>query len=305
MHGPYIAGYEYGSIPAYHHTHFTSFYTSAGSSNKYDDDYIDDEALPLGQHTRSGSATASDSARAGSKALPSVKPLASGASDTLTPAQQRELERESAFQASTGSAAASLTGASSTASGKGKASQPSWNTIAAQSGSNAAQGSASLGKPGSVTNLGQSSNTVVKQQSLGDGESDADMEDYDPRAFAVGSTIDSVTRMTGDIPTTGQAQGWNPRTSGANMGARVQPSMGGEEAYDEDEQGDSRNFMVTRDPTDRNSVVNAQLGRDGQLHQHSTGVNAAGVGVTTSPFCSAVAIVQVYACSHHALSYIS
>lgn len=238
----------------------------------------------------------SDSARAGSKALPSVKPLASGASDILTPAQQRELERESAYQASTGSAAASLTGTTSTASGKAKGSQPSWDTIAAQSDGNTAQGGAStggLGKPGSVSDLGQSSSTG-KQQSLGDIESDADMEDYDPRAFATGSTTDSVTRTAGANPT-GQALGWNPRTSGANTGARVQPSMGGEEAYDElqEEEWDSRNFVATRDPTDPNSVVNAQLGRDAQLHQHSTGVNAAGAGVTRAPSCPAVAVFSL------------
>ena len=274
---------------------------SAGSSTKYDDDYDDDESLLLGQHTRSGSATASDSATAGSKALPNIKPLASGASDTLTPAQQRELERESAYQASTGIAAASLLGTTtSTASGKAKASShPSWATIAGQSDADTAEGGAStagLSKPGSVANLGQSSSTG-KQQSLGDGESDADMEDYDPRAFAIGSTADSVTRTTGDDPT-GQ---WNPRTAGGvNTGVRVQPSMGGEEAYDaqQEGEGDSSNFMATRDPTDPNSVVNAQ---DGQLHQHSTGIGAVGAGVTKSPSCSAVAVFPSVACVHHVL----
>lgn len=223
-----------------------------------------------------------------------MKPLASGASDTLTPAQQRELERESAYQASTGIAAASLTGTTSTASGKTTASShPSWATIAGQSDANTAQEIAStggLGKPEAVAGLGQSS--TGKQQSLGDGESDADMEDYDPRAFAIGSTADLVTRTTGDDPT-GQ---WDPRTSGGgNTGARVQPSMGGEEAYDAqlEEEGDSRGFMATRDPTDPNSVVNAQLGRDGQLHQHSTGVDAAAAGLTRCPSCSAVAVFQV------------
>ena len=249
----------------------------------------DDELLPLGQHTRSGFATGADSAGANSNALPSVKPISAEASDTLTPAQQRELERESAYKASTGSAAAALADTTSSASGKSKASQPSWGAIAGQADANAAQGTGSgvRSKPASVggynSEVDQSS--TVKQQSLGDGESDADMEDYDPRAFATGST-DSVSRAAADYPAdaTGQAQAWNPRTSGASTGSRVQPSMGGEEAYEE--RGGDRDFMVNRDPTDPSSVLGTQQSRGGQLQagsQHRSSVNAAGTGVTIFP----------------------
>ena len=269
--------------------------TCAGGTNNYDDHV--DEIQPLGPHTRSGFATGSESARASSKALPSVGPLSSKASGTLTPAQQRELERESAYEASTGSAAADLIGASSGASGNSKSSQPSWGAIAGRSDAGAAQTGASVvgSKPGAVDELPKSS--IVKQQSMGDGESEADMEDYDPRAFAVGST-DSIKRTAGALPAdpTGQAQAWNPRTSQANTGTRVQPSMGGEEAFEEQEQDrGSRGFVANRDPTDPNSVVSAQQGGGGQLqagHQHSTGVNAAGIGTMSSSFAEQSAVIK-------------
>ena len=258
--------------------------TCAGGTNNYYD--YSDETQSLGQHTRSGFATGSDSARASSKALPSAKPLSSEASGTLTPAQQRELERESAYKASTGGAADGLTGVASTASGRSKTSQPSWGAIASHPDGRAAQTDASAAglEPGSVDELPQSS--TVQQQPLGDGESEADMEDYDSRAFASGSA-DSSKHTAGDFPgdPAGQAQAWNPRTSKAHTGTRVQPSMGGEEALEEqDKEGGSRDFMVNRDPTDPNSVVSAQHGSGGQLQagqQHSTGVNAAGIGMTT------------------------
>lgn len=269
--------------------------TCAGGTNNYHNHV--DEIEPLGPHTRSGFATGSESARASSKALPSTKPLSSEASGTLTPAQQREMERESAYEASTGSAAADLTGVGSTASGNSKSSQPSWGAIAGRSDGGAAQTSASVvgSKPGAVDELPKSSG--VKQQPMGDGESEADMEDYDPRAFAVGST-DSTKRTAGDFPAdpTGQAQAWNPRTSQANTGTRVQPSMGGEEAFEEQDQDrGSRGFVANRDPTDPNSVVRAQQGKGGQLqagHQHSTGVNTAGIGTTNSSFVEQSAVIK-------------
>ena len=259
----------------------------AGGTNNYND-YVD-ETQPLGQQARSGIAAGSDSARASSKALPSMKPLSSGATGTLTPAQQRELERESAYEASTGSAAASLPGVASTASGNSKASQSSWGAIAGHSDGSAAQtGASALGiKPDFGDELPQSS--AAKQQSMSDGEREADMEDYDPRAFATGST-DFIKRAADDYPAdpTGQAQAWNPRTSKANTGNRVQPSMGGEEEFGEEvEERGRRDFIANRDPTDPNSVVSAQQGRGGHLqagHQHNTGVNAAGSGMKVSSF---------------------
>ena len=259
--------------------------TCAGGANNYND-YVD-ETQPLGQQTRSGFATGSDSAVTSSKALPSVKPLSSEASGTLTPAQQRELERESAYEASTGSAATGLPGVASTASGNSKASQPSWGAIAGHSDGSAAQKAASVvgSKPDSVDELPRSSS--IKQSSMGDGETEADMEDYDPRAFATGST-DFIKRTADDLPAdpTGQAQAWNPRTSKANTGTRVQPSMGGEEGFQEEgEETGSRDFIANRDPTDPNSVVSAQQGRGGHLqagHQYNTGVNAARTGMKGS-----------------------
>lgn len=248
----------------------------------------DEHSLPLSQHTRSGSATGADSAaRAGSTALPSVKPIALQASHTLTPAQQRELERESAYQASTGSTAGTLTDSSAAASGKSKASLPSWGDIAGQTNPGAATGDPTSGKgaqsSGSVgshtaAELDQDSSSTVKQQSLGDSESDADMEDYDPRAFATGST-DSFSH-----PADPTGQVWDPRTAGASSESRVRPSMGGEEEYGQE--GDSRHFMVNRDPADPRSVVRAQQDRAQAGQHHGAGVGAGGTGVTSpSPPC--------------------
>ena len=272
--------------------------TCAGATNNYND-YIDG-TQSLGQHTRSGFASGSDSARASSKSLPIVKPVSSEASDTLTPAQQRELERESAYKASTGSAAAGLTDVTSTASGNSRLSQPSWGAIAGHPDGSAAQTSAS--EPESAVELPQSS--TVKQQSMGDDESKADMEDYDPRAFATGST-DTIKRAAGDFPAdpTGQAQAWNPRTSQANTGSRVQPSMGGEEAFEEQgKETGSMDFMADRDATDSDSVESAHQGRAGQLtaaDKHGTVVHAAETGMTSFSFAEWLAVIKAV----HVLSY--
>ncbi|KAL3133511.1 hypothetical protein ABBQ38_007369 [Trebouxia sp. C0009 RCD-2024] len=252
------------------------------SLDTYEDTHEDEDALPLGQHPHSSIP------RAGSSALPRAKPISSQASDTLTPAQQRELERESAYQASTGSVAGAFTDSSAAASGKSTASHLSWGAIAGQGNTGASQGDPTVrvgSQPGSVGSQSAAEldqRTAVKHQSLGDSESEADMEDYDPRAFATGSSTDSARGAGANYADPiGQAQGWNPRTNGASTGSRVQPSMGGDEGYGQEDSSDSRRFMVNRDPADPRSVVGAHLSRDGQAQagrQQSAASNAAGAG---------------------------
>lgn len=258
---------------------------STGSLDTYEDTHEDEDALPLGQHPHSSIP------RAGSSALPRAKPISSQASDTLTPAQQRELERESAYQASTGSVAGAFTDSSAAASGKSTASHLSWGAIAGQGNTGASQGDPTVrvgSQPGSVGSQSAAEldqRTAVKHQSLGDSESEADMEDYDPRAFATGSSTDSARGAGANYADPiGQAQGWNPRTNGASTGSRVQPSMGGDEGYGQEDSSDSRRFMVNRDPADPRSVVGAHLSRDGQAQagrQQSAASNAAGAGMTS------------------------
>ncbi len=176
----------------------------------------DEEVLmqPLGQTAATHSGQ-SNSARAGSRDQPSSLPSsksASTASDPLgkttagsgsvassgtrTPAQQRELEREMAFKASTGSGAHDLMDSKSAASGlgslndRGAASGQSWSALANQNKGTTAGGASSS----SLTNAAGSSQSVnTRQQPLGDGESEADIGDYDSRAFGSDSSSSSTT----------------------------------------------------------------------------------------------------------------
>ena len=229
-------------------------------------------------------------------------------SDSLTPAQQREFERETAFRASTGTAAGGLadtTTAAGATAGKTKAIQPSWGAIAGQSKGSAATGTSANtgttagqatgaagsgstasrdGTAGSAigsTGTGSSHSTVSKHQSLGDGESEADMNDYDPRGFATGSTDTASNYPVDTSIGGGHVQVGDPRNFGASTGlqSRARPSMDGDEAYDDEE--DSRNFMVNRDPTRPSSVVGSQQRWDNQLQsgqEHSGGASSAGTG---------------------------
>ncbi|KAL0035833.1 hypothetical protein WJX77_004686 [Trebouxia sp. C0004] len=185
----------------------------------------DEETLmqPLGQTAATHSGQ-SNSARAGSRdqpnALPSSRsastglgPLAkvtsgsgsaaSSASGTRTPVQQRELEREMAFKASTGSAAhdlmdsKSVGGSLGSLGDRGAASGQSWGALANQNRGAAAGGASSSSRTGAA---GSSQSVNTRQQPLGDGESEADIGDYDSRAFGSDSS-----------GTSGSGQGAYPR----------------------------------------------------------------------------------------------
>ncbi len=176
----------------------------------------DEETLmqPLGQTaaTHSSQSTAANSARAGGRdqpsALPSSRTASTGsdplskvtsgsgsaalsASGTRTPAQQREFEREMAFKASTGSGAHDLMDSKSAVSSlgsladRGAASGQSWSALANQNRGAAASGASSS----SGTDAAGSSHSVnTRQQPLGDGESEADIGDYDSRGFGSDSS---------------------------------------------------------------------------------------------------------------------
>ncbi len=183
----------------------------AGAASAEDEDTL---TQPLGQ-TAATHSSQSNSARAGSKdqpsALPSSKSASTGsdpldktisgsgsaasASGTGTPAQQRELEREMAFKASTGSGAHDLMDSKSAASGLGSlndreaASGQSWSALANQNrGGTTAGGASSSSRTGAA---GSSQSVNTRQQPLGDGESEADIGDYDSRAFASDSSSTS------------------------------------------------------------------------------------------------------------------
>ena len=175
----------------------------------------DEETLmqPLGQTAATHSGQ-SNSARAGSRDQPSALPssgsastgsdplakvtpgsgsgsAALSASGTRTPAQQRELEREMAFKASTGSGAHDLMDSKSAASGlgsradRGAASGQSWSALANQNRGATAGGASSSSRTGAA---GSSQSINTRQQPLGDGESEADIGDYDSRAFGSDSS---------------------------------------------------------------------------------------------------------------------
>ena len=284
---------------------------TAGVASNQQDSQEDEEALQaLYQRAQTGALPAGRSSSASPSTLASVKPVGLETSDSLTPAQQRELERESAFRASTGSTGGGLADATTAAgasSGKSKASQPSWGAIAGKTNGNAASGgttSTSTGTttgqgtdrepPGATasrdsttgsatgsTGAGSSHSIVSKHQSLGDGESEADMNDYDPRGFATGSTDTASSYPVDTSIGGGQVQVGDPRNFGASSGlqSRARPSMGGDEAYEDEE--DSRNFMVNRDPTRPSSAVGAQQRWNSQLQsgqQLSAGASTAATG---------------------------
>lgn len=171
----------------------------------------DEETLmhPLGQ-TAATHSSQSNSARAGSRqqpgALPSSKSAVTGsdplskvasgsestalsASGPRTPAQQRELEREIAFKASTGSGAHDLMDSKSAVSGlgsladRGAASGQSWTALANQNRGATPGGASSSSRTGAT---GSTQSVNIRQQPLGDGE--ADIGDYDSRAFDSGSS---------------------------------------------------------------------------------------------------------------------
>ena len=181
----------------------------------------DEQAMqPLGQASRTHpvQSAGANAARATGRVQPSVLPsgrasatgldslpksssASAAASDTPASAQQREFEREMAFKASTGSISHDLTDSISsnsaletgsrssnsvlglehssfdsavgTAADRGSAARQSWNTLASQNEAGAAgvMSSSTAGQTGSSS----------RQQSLGDGESEADIGDYDPR----------------------------------------------------------------------------------------------------------------------------
>lgn len=278
-------------------------------------------ALPSGRASSAGLDTLPRGSQASDVRMPDT--LGRASSDTLTPAQQREMERESAFKASTGSGGQTLLGTRGsastlgTAADRGAATSQPWGALASQNKGKTA-GSTSSKTAGGV-GTGNSANS--QQQSLGDGESEADIGDYDPRGnFGLGSssTSTSVTGQgtrpdlaasdalgrdsrsfgTGSSSSTsgggfGTKSGLGASeeeeqairhsgfgtTSGNGLNARARP---GASLGDEDEEGDSSNFMLGRDPTDPSSVVGAQQGFTGQPHtvqQRNTAINTAGTGL--------------------------
>ena len=169
---------------------------------------------PLGQTAAAHSGQA-NSARADSRdqpsALPSSRSASTGSdplgkttsgsgsaasSGTRTPAQQRELEREMAFKASTGSGAHDLMDSKSAASGlgslsdRGAASGQSWSALADQNRGTTAGGASSNSHTGAA---GSSQSVNTRQQPLGDGESEADIGDYDSRAFGSDSSSSTTS----------------------------------------------------------------------------------------------------------------
>lgn len=171
---------------------------------------------PLGQ-TAATHSSQSNSARAGSRNQPTALPssrsasigsdllstvnsgsgsAASSASGTRTPAQQRELEREMAFKASTGSGAHDLMDSKSAVSGglgslgdRGAALGQSWSALPNQNRGTSAGGASSSSRTGAA---GSSQSANSRQQPLGDGESEADIGDYDSRAFGSDSSSSST-----------------------------------------------------------------------------------------------------------------
>ncbi|KAL0055357.1 hypothetical protein WJX82_011017 [Trebouxia sp. C0006] len=190
-------------------TGFGSQYAGAASAE-------DEESLmqPLGQTAATHSGQA-NSARAGSRdqpsALPSSRSASAGSdplgkttsgsgsaasSGTRTPAQQRELEREMAFKASTGSGANDLMDSKSvdnslgSLNDRGAASGQSWSALANQNRGTTAGGASSNSQTGAA---GSSQSVNTRQQPLGDGESEADIGDYDSRAFGSDSSSSSTS----------------------------------------------------------------------------------------------------------------
>ena len=171
---------------------------------------------PLGQ-TAATHSSQSNSARAGSRDQPTALPssrsasigsdllstvnsgsgsAASSASGPRTPAQQRELEREMAFKASTGSGAHGLMDSKSAVSGglgslgdRGAALGQSWSALPNQNRGTSARGASSSSRTGAA---GSSQSANSRQQPLGDGESEADIGDYDSRAFGSESSSSST-----------------------------------------------------------------------------------------------------------------
>ena len=188
---------------------FGSQYAGAASAE-------DEESLmqPLGQTAATHSGQA-NSARAGSRdqpsALPSSRSASAGSdplgkttsgsgsaasSGTRTPAQQRELEREMAFKASTGSGANDLMDSKSvdnslgSLNDRGAVSGQSWSALANQNRGTTAGGASSNSQTGAA---GSSQSVNTRQQPLGDGESEADIGDYDSRAFGSDSSSSSTS----------------------------------------------------------------------------------------------------------------
>lgn len=284
--------------------------------------------LPVGQTaiSHAGQSAAAESARANSRdqpnALPSSKAsstLSGGksglsissasASDTRTPAQQRELEREMAFKASTGSSAHDLV--DSTSSANSAAAGQSWNALADSGRGNAAAGAST----GSHAGVGSSQSVNKRQQPLGGGESAADIGDYDPRGFAAGGTSDTIT---GTGQSASDALRTDSSSTGVGAGSRQGTALGGEagdsrnfgagsgldtqvrSGFGDEEESDSSSssFMAGRDPTDPTSVVGSQQSFTGQPHtvqQRTTSTNSAGSHLTPASTWSVLLCICVHA----------